>query len=159
MNRSRIYGIAVAAAAMAGIAGLPQANAATVINLTQVGCQFIESENGTNHGYAPKSKSDCVAINGKTADKRLKAARTLELKPGDYTFRVVNKNVLYELGFWLRSKGYDWRNALHKVSKTSVLGGGLTQGKTKDYKVTLKPGEYVYSCPLNTTPDYRLVVK
>lgn len=117
---------------MAGIAGLPQANAAIVINLTQVGCQFIESENGTNHVYAPKSKADCVAINGKTADKRLRAAKTLELKPDDYTFREENKNVPYELGFWLRLKGYDWRNPLQMVSKTSVSGGGLTQGKTKD---------------------------
>ena len=143
-----------AAVAVAGIAGVTQANAATVINLTQVGCQFVESENGVNHGYSPKSKADCVAINGKSGDKRLKQAKTLELKAGDYTFRVVNKNVHYELGFWLRSKGYDWRNPLHKVTKTSVSGGGLTQGKTKDYEVTLKPGEYVYSCPLNTTPDY-----
>lgn len=158
MIRSRIYGMA-AAIAVAGIAGVTQANAATVINLTQVGCQFVESENGVNHGYSPKSKADCVAINGKSGDKRLKEAKTLELKAGEYTFRVVNKNVPYELGFWLRSKGYDWRNPLHKVTKTSVSGGGLTQGKTKDYKVTLKPGEYVYSCPLNTTPDYRLVVK
>ena len=23
----------------------------------------------------------------------------------------------------------------------------------------LEPGEYVYSCPLNPTPDYRLIVK
>ena len=23
----------------------------------------------------------------------------------------------------------------------------------------LEPGEYLYSCPLNPTPDYRLVVK
>ena len=30
---------------------------------------------------------------------------------------------------------------------------------TKDYEVTLKPGEYVYPCLLNTSPDYRLVVK
>ena len=30
---------------------------------------------------------------------------------------------------------------------------------TKDYEVTPKPGEYVYSCLLNTAPDYRLVVK
>ena len=29
----------------------------------------------------------------------------------------------------------------------------------KDYEVTLKPGEYVDSCLLNTSPDYRLVVK
>ena len=158
MIRSRIYGMA-AAVAVAGIAGVTQANAATVINLTLVGCQFVESENGVNHGYCPKSKADCVAINGKSGDKRLKQAKTLELKASDYTFRVVNKNVPYELGFWLRPKGYDWPNPLHKVTKTSVSGGGLTQGTTKDYKVTLKPGEYVYSCPLNTTPDYRLVVK
>ena len=79
---------------------------------------------------------------------------TVAICAGDYTFRVVNKNVHYELGFWLRSKGHDWRNPLHKVTKTSVSGGGLTQGTTKDYEVTLKPGEYVYSCPLNTTPDY-----
>ena len=158
MIRSRIYGMA-AAVAVAGIAGDTQANAATAINLTQVGCQFVESENGVNHGYSPKSKADCVAINGKSGDKRLKQAKTLELKAGDYTFRVVNKNVPYELGFWLRSTGYDWRNPLNKVTKTSVSGGGLTQGKTKDYEVTLKPCEYVCSCPLNTTPDYRLVVK
>ena len=37
-------------------------------------------------------------------------------------------------------------------------GGGLTLGETKDYEVTLEPGEYEYSCPLNPTPDYRIVV-
>ena len=130
-----------------------------MIELTQVGCQFVESENGLDHGYKPAKKADCVVINRKTGAARLGAAKVLELKPGSYTFRVVNKNVPYELGFWLRSKGYDWRNPLHKVTKTSVSGGGLVQGTSKEYKVTLKPGEYVYSCPLNTTPDYRLVVK
>ena len=64
----------------------------------------------------------------------------------------------YELGFWLRSKDYDWRNPLHKLTKTNISGGGLSTGKTNEYEVTLKPGEYVYSCPLNPTPDYRLVV-
>jgi len=46
-----------------------------------------------------------------------------------------------------------------KLTKTSVSGGGLSTGKTKDYKVTLKPGEYFYSCPLNPTPNYRVVVE
>jgi hypothetical protein len=135
------------------------ADSANVINLTQVGCQFIESENGKNRGYSPAKKADCVEINGKTGDKRLGEAKVLELKAGEHTFRVVNKNVPYELGFWLRSKGYDWRNPVHKLTKISVSGGGLVQGMSKDYTVTLKPGEYVYSCPLNTTPDYKLVVK
>ena len=151
---------AIAGAGIFGAAnGMAQANSSKVIELTQVGCQFIESENGTDHGYMPKKKADCVAINGETGGKRLDAAKVLELKPGTYTFRVVNRNVPYELGFWLRSKGYDWRNPVHKLTKTSVSGGGLVQGTAKDYKVTLKPGEYVYSCPLNTTPDYKLVVK
>ena len=37
-------------------------------------------------------------------------------------------------------------------------GGGLVAGATQDYAIELTPGEYVYSCPLNPTPDYRLVV-
>lgn len=41
----------------------------------------------------------------------------------------------------------------------SVSGGGLTEGKTQDYEVDLKPGKYVYSCPLDPTPDYNLVVR
>lgn len=59
----------------------------------------------------------------------------------------------------MRDKDYDWRNPLHKLSKTSVSGGGLATGKSKDYTVNLKPGEYVFSCPLNPTPDYRVVVE
>ncbi|MEK9645075.1 MAG: hypothetical protein VW547_05975 [Alphaproteobacteria bacterium] len=107
----------------------------------------------------PTKKTDCIAINEKTADKRLSASKVLDLKPGKYVFRVENKNVPYELGFWLRSKGYDWKHPLHKITKTRVSGGGLTEGTSRDYEVELKPGEYVYSCPLNTTPDYPLVVK
>ncbi len=83
-----------------------QANSSKVINLTQVGCQFVESENGTNHGYSPAKKADCVEINGKTAEKTARCcqdAGTQIRRP--YTFRVVNKNVPYELGFWLRSVG------------------------------------------------------
>lgn len=131
----------------------------TVIELTQVGCQFLESENGVDHQYTPKSDADCNKINAETGAKRLAAAKTIELKPGTYIFRVTNKNVPYELGFWLRESDYVPGNPLHKLSKTSISGGGLTMGKTKDYEVDLKPGDYLYSCPLNPTPDYKLVVK
>ena len=60
----------------------------------------------------------------------------------------------YELGFWLRGDGLAARALLPSVS-----GGGLVTGKTQDYEIELKPGEYVYSCPLNPTPDYKLVVR
>ena len=134
------------------------ANAATVIELTQTGCQFLESENGTDHMFKTTAFSDCEGINKSTGAKRLAASKVIRVAPGKYIFRVTNKNVPYELGFWVREKGYNWKNPMHPATKTSVSGGGLVTGKTQDYEVTLKPGEYVYSCPLNPTPDYRLVV-
>ena len=149
--------LALGAAFLAsGLAGA--AEQAQIIQLTQTGCQFLEPE-GTDHGYKTTKKADCDAINAKTGPDRIAKSRVMELEPGRYVFRVTNRNVPYDLGFWLRSKGYDGRNPLHKLTKTSVSGGGLSPGKTQDYAVTLEPGEYVYSCPLNTTPDYRLVVK
>ena len=71
---------------------------------------------------------------------------------------MTNNNVPYPLGFWLRERNYDWLNPLHRVTKVSISGGGLDPGKTQDYTVELKPGEYLYSCPLHTTPDYKLIV-
>jgi len=102
----------------------------------------------------PSGKSDCEAISAETGAARLAEAKVLTLKPGTYIFRVTNKNVPYPLGFWLRGSGIVGRVALPSVS-----GGGLNPGATKDYAVTLKPGKYLYSCPLNSTPDYKLVVE
>ena len=150
-------GAALLATGLAG-AGAGAAEQAQVIQLTQTGCQFLEPE-GTDHGYKTTKKADCDAINAKTGADRVAKSKVIELKPGRYVFRVTNRNVPYDLGFWLRSKGYNSANPLHRLTKTSVSGGGLSPGKTQDYAVTLKPGEYVFSCPLNTTPDYRLVVK
>ena len=150
-------GAALLAAGLAS-AGAGAAEHPQIIQLTQIGCQFLEPE-GTDHGYKTTKKADCDAINAQTGADRIAKSKVMELKPGRYVFRVTNKNVPYDLGFWLRSKDYDFRNPLHKLTKTSVSGGGLSPGKTQDYAVTLKPGEYVFSCPLNTTPDYRLVVK
>ncbi len=151
---------AIGALAVTGlVSAAPALAEPMVIKLTQIPCQFVESENGVDHGFKTARKADCEAINATSGDERLAKAMALELKPGKYVFRVTNKNVPYDLGFWLRERDYDWRNPLHKLSKISVSGGGLGPGKTRDYEVELKPGEYLYSCPLNPTPDYRLVVK
>lgn len=135
-------------------AGAKAAGTAPVIVLTQLPCQFVESEGGIDRGYRSSKQEDCERINAQSGAARVQAAKPLELKPGPYVFRVTNKSVPYELGFWLRGAGVAGR-----VTLPSVSGGGLTQGVTQDYEIVLKPGEYVYSCPLNTTPDYRLVVK
>jgi len=166
MTQTKPARIALAAALFGMMAGgniyvstvSAAASDATIVTLTQTGCQFVESEDGKDYGYSPKKADDCKTINAKSGSDRLAKAEPIKLKAGKYVFRVTNRNVPYELGFWLRSKGYDWRNPLHKVTKTSISGGGLSTGKTNEYKVTLEPGEYVYSCPLNPTPDYRLVV-
>ena len=126
----------------------------TVIELTQTGCQFLESENGLDHGYKTTRKADCEAINERTGKARLAKAKTLELEPGEYIFWVTNKNVPYALGFWLRGEGL-----LGRATLPSVSGGGLVEGVTKEYRIKLSKGEYLYSCPLNPTPNYRIVVK
>ena len=151
---SSATGLALLAAVGLSLPGTaaPAASKPTVIVLTQVGCQFTESENGVDHMYKTTKAADCKAINAKTGQARLAKAKVLRLKPGPHIFRVTNKNVPYGLGFWLRGKG------LGRVTLPGVSGGGLNLGVTLDYKITLKPGEYFYSCPLNPTPDYRLVV-
>ena len=151
----------IAAVALAAI-GLNQnamAQGATIIEITQVACQFIESEDGVDHDYETTRKADCDRINASTGAERLANSEVMRLPAGNYTFRVTNLDVPYELGFWVREEDYDWRNPIHQATKISVSGGGLTTGTVKDYDVELEPGEYFYSCPLNTTPDYRLIVE
>ncbi len=123
------------------------------MTLTQVPCQFLESE-GVDRGYKSRSIKDCEAINAKSGDQRVEQAKPLELEPGSYVFRVTNRNVPYELGFWLRGA-----SAIGRVALPSVSGGGITRGGHRDYLIELNAGEYVYSCPLNNTPDYKLIVR
>ncbi len=127
---------------------------AKVIELTQTPCQFLESEGGQDRGFKSAKRSDCEAINGRTGARRLAESKAIELKPGTYVFRVKSKDVPYELGFWLRGE-----SLIDRARLPSVSGGGLTTGRTQDYAIELKPGNYVYSCPLNPTPDYKLSVR
>ena len=141
--KRRVNAVKTAAAIGAlAFAGASPGAELTVIELTQVGCQFIESEYGVTHRTSTGR-----------LEERLKKAKVLQLKPGKYVFRVTNENVPYPLGFWVRGDGI-----LNRARLPSVSGGGLTMGKSRDYEIDLKPGEYVYSCPLNPTPDYKLVV-
>jgi len=133
---------------------IPAAAQAKVIELTQVPCQFLESEGGKDRGFKSAKSADCEAINARTGKQRLAEGKTLGLQPGRYVFRVANRNVPYELGFWLRGE-----SLIERARLPSVSGGGLTAGKTQDYAIELTPGNYVFSCPLNPTPDYRLVVR
>lgn len=129
-------------------------SAAKVIEFTQLPCQFLESEGGIDRRYTSRSIKDCEAINSRAAQSRGDMAKPLRLTPGKYIFRVANRNVPYELGFWLRGS-----SPFGRATLPSVSGGGIRAGESRDYAIDLKPGEYVYSCPLNNTPDYRLLVQ
>ena len=146
----------IAAVIVATICGAGIAFAAneSVIELTQTGCQFLEPEQGYDHGFKTKQSTDCVLINAETGGDRLTQVKPLILKPGRYIFRVTNENVPYQLGFYLRAS----RRVMVPL-KSKIVGGGVNLGKTKDFSIDLKPGSYLYSCPLNPTPDYPLIVK
>lgn len=132
--------------------GVFSAYAGEVIVLTQTACQFIEAE-GVDHHFNSQSADTCRSINKASQDKRLQGIQPLRLKAGDYIFRIKNRDVPYELGFWLRGAGLSrWR-----LPGTS--GGGIATGGVHDYAVALQAGEYRYSCPLNPTPDYVLIVE
>ena len=152
-GRSLLSSLALAAGLGAAASAAQAQDDATVIALTQTGCQFVEAEGGVDHGFAPARKADCERINAEAGSDRVGDGRTLRLEPGKYVFRVTNIDVPYMLGFYLRAE-----SAIDRAFLPSVSGGGLHLGVTKDYAIELEEGEYVYSCPLNTTPDYKLVV-
>ncbi len=147
--------IALAAAFLGSFIAAPSwAAEPRVIVLTQTGCQFLEPEKGYDHRFKPKQATHCVLINTVTGADRLAEVKPLVLKPGRYVFRVTNRNVPYQLGFYLRAS-----SRVLRAFRPKVVGGGIDEGETKDYAVTLVAGRYLYSCPLNPTPDYPLIVK
>jgi len=81
----------------------------------------------------------------------------LTLSAGTYVFEIANETVDHAVGFVLAPKGKaDQANHIKEayVQKTPE------RGETSQSKVvTLTPGEYVYFCPLNKTPQYTLTVK
>ncbi len=123
-----------------------------VVSLRQAACQFVEAED-QNYHFVTSSKKDCVAINNRTGQERISRTKSMTLRAGNYTFRITNLNVPYQVGFYLRGAEILERRKLPRVS-----GSGLFQGVTKDYHVKLVPGDYIFSCPLNPTPDYHLIV-
>ncbi len=150
-NPCKSFMILLAASLLVLLSSPVNAAEPTVITLTQTGCQFTEPE-GKDHGFQTRGAADCKTINAKSGEKRLAQARTITLKPGRYIFRVTNKNVPYALGFYLRGAG------IRRLTLPKVSGGGLVKGKSRDYHISLKEGDYHYSCPLNPTPDYKLKV-
>lgn len=157
VRKPRFFHLAIASFLTGGLMtlgawGSAAKDASLVIDLTQTPCQFVEPE-GTDHAYESLKKDDCVRLNKKTGAARLAKVAPMVLKPGTYIFRVTNRNVPYELGFYLRGRG------IGRLTLPSVSGGGLQTRYSRDYEIDLTEGEYIYSCPLNPTPDYPILVR
>ena len=85
--------------------------------------------------------------------------KTLTLAEGDYIFEVANNNVGKDVGFVLIPKGADASDPKNHI-KSAYVTQAVKNNTTESSNVTsLEKGEYVYFCPLNSTPQYTLIVE
>jgi len=85
--------------------------------------------------------------------------KQLTVSEGSYVFNITNNSVGTDVGFVLVPAGKDAsdpKNHIQEAYVTKVVADGKTESSKK---VTLKKGEYNYFCPLNKTPQYKLIVK
>ena len=60
---------------------------------------------------------------------------------------------------FLEPEGTDRKFKTSKAEDCNKINAESGKQRVADSKtIKLKPGEYVFSCPLNPTPDYRVVV-
>lgn len=112
-----------------------------------------------NNTTAQTTDSEVTVIElTQTKDQFL--TKNLNLKPGKYQFRVVNKDVNKDLGFVIQ-KAADQNEDVMKTAVINSFTTSLVKKGEAQYTgiVDLSIGEYVYSCPLNPTPHYTISVK
>lgn len=81
----------------------------------------------------------------------------LTLEAGEYVFEIANNGVDHEVGFVIAPKGMTDQE--HHI-KEGYVKEAVKDGKTSTSNIVkLAPGEYVYFCPLNPTPQYTITVK
>ena len=84
----------------------------------------------------------------------------LDLAAGQYQFRVSNDGVGHDVGFVIQRAADKDGDLAATALPTSFVTAPVATGATESTGiVTLAPGEYVYSCPLNPTPHYTITVK
>lgn len=84
----------------------------------------------------------------------------LNLTAGKYQFRVVNKNVDKDLGFVIQKEEDKDVDVMKSAVPNSFTTAYVKKGEVQYTGVVeLKDGNYVYSCPLNPTPHYKIIVK
>jgi hypothetical protein len=118
----------------------------TVLRLHIEDCRILEAEPRT---ASNEDNLDCREFNQHTFDGRRQ--RALRVPAGRVQIYIYNKGAIEETGFWLRKQGED--------PETIASTGGITKDSPQVLDVNLSPGHYLYSSPVNPTPDYLLIVE
>lgn len=79
----------------------------------------------------------------------------LTLAPGTYQFEIVNNNTGIDVGFVVAPASKPDQH-IKEAYVTEAVKNNTSQ---KTNLVNLTKGEYIYFCPLNKTPQYKLTVK
>jgi hypothetical protein len=86
--------------------------------------------------------------------------KELKLKPGKYQFEVSNKGIDHEVAFFLQKEADKGSKDFGTAIPNSGVAKMVKDGETSSTGVVeLAKGRYVYSCPLNPTPHYTIVVE
>lgn len=83
------------------------------------------------------------------------SVQELTLAEGTYQFEIVNNNVGIDVGFVVAPVASPDQH-IKEAYVTEVVKNNTSQ---KTNVVNLTKGEYIYFCPLNKTPQYKLTVK
>jgi hypothetical protein len=117
-----------------------------VLTLTQAPCRFVENEPDAQ--FEASSAIGCRKFSYEALPTR--GQRALRVAAGRWRIEVHNAGTGRDLGFWLRREDDGF---------TVVSAGGIASDARGMYVVDLAAGRYLYSCPLNPTPSYLLVVQ
>jgi hypothetical protein len=117
------------------------------IRLTVAGCRVEEAE--PDFSVADPTREACVEANRLQFASR--SQRALVLSAGLWRLVVENRHPDRDAGLWIRRAD--------DPSATVLSAGGAFPGEEQTYEVELTPGDYLYSCPMTPTVDYRLEVR
>lgn len=113
----------------------------------------------STNSVSAQSTSQDVTIIELTQTKGEFFTKELVLKPGKYQFRINNKDVDKELGFVIQKLADQNADVMKTAIPNSFTTALIKKGEAQYTGIVeLKVGEYVYSCPLNPTPHYKLTV-
>jgi hypothetical protein len=126
----------------------PDGTPVVVLNLSP--CRVREAEPRAVP-LAPATPGACEVLNRASLPVRERAFKRLRLPAGRYVFRVFNADVAWPIGFEIRGAT--------DAALPKTKGEDIRPGTGKDFLIDLKPGRYLYRCPLSPTPDYPLLVE